>query len=93
MKKKDLIKRVADRTEYSQRQVEEMYDALKDVVFDAVIEGEEFKLFGFIKISTKLLKARSGRLVNKDGKVVNWSRDDKTVPSISFTKFISSKFK
>ena len=43
MKKKDLIKRVADKCDYSQRQVEEMYDVLKDVVEDAIADGEEFK--------------------------------------------------
>ena len=48
MKKKDLIKRVADKCDYSQRQVEEMYDVLKDVVEDAIADGEEFKLLGFI---------------------------------------------
>ena len=55
MKKKDLIKRVADKCDYSQRQVEEMYDVLKDVVEDAIADGEEFKLLGFIKMLYQLI--------------------------------------
>lgn len=93
MKKKDIIKRVADKTEYSQRQIEEMYDALKDVVENAIMEGEEFKLLGFIKVGTKVLGARQGKLTNRYGQEVAWSREEKVVPTIGLTKVITNKFK
>ena len=83
MKKKDLIKRVADKCDYSQRQVEEMYDVLKDVVEDAIADGEEFKLLG-----------RKGKMTNRFGEVVEWERTEEvTVPTVGLTKYITKRFK
>lgn len=94
MKKKDLIKRVADKCDYSQRQVEEMYDVLKDVVEDAIAGGEEFKLLGFIKIGTKKLSPRKGKMTNRFGEVVEWERTEEiTVPTVGLTKYITKRFK
>lgn len=94
MKKKDLIKRVADKCNYSQRQVEEMYDVLKDVVEDAIADGEEFKLLGFIKIGTKKLSPRKGKMTNRFGEVVEWERTEEiTVPTVGLTKYITKRFK
>ena len=94
MKKKDLIKWVADKCDYSQRQVEEMYDVLKDVVEDAIADGEEFKLLGFIKIGTKKLSPRKGKMTNRFGEVVEWERTEEiTVPTVGLTKYITKRFK
>ena len=94
MKKKDLIKRVADKCDYSQRQVEEMYDTLKNVVEDAIVDGEQFKLLGFIRIGTKKLSPRKGKMTNRFGKVVEWERTEElTVPTIGLTKYITKRFK
>lgn len=94
MKKKDLIKRVADKCDYSQRQVEEMYDVLKDVVEGAIADGEEFKLLGFIKIGTKKLSPRKGKMTNRFGEVVEWERTEEiTVPTVGLTKYITKRFK
>lgn len=94
MKKKDIIKRVADRTEYSQRQVEEVYDALTNVVGDAIMDGEEFKVLGFIKIGKKEMKPRKGKLLNRFGDTVYWERtESKVVPKVSLTDKITKHFK
>lgn len=71
-----------------------MYDVLKDVVEDIIADGEEFKLLGFIKIGTKKLSPRKGKMTNRFGEVVEWERTEEiTVPTVGLTKYITKRFK
>lgn len=93
MKKKDIIKAVSQKANCTQKQAEEVYNALVEVVEDGIMEGKSFKVLDFIKVSTKELKARTGKLTNRDGEVIYWERDAKDVPTVKLTDVIMKKFK
>lgn len=93
MNKKDIIRLVSEKTDFTQKQVEQVYNALSEVVEDGIAEGKSFRVLNFIKISTKELKARTGQLTNRNGDVIHWEREDKEVPTVKLTDRIMKRFK
>ncbi len=93
MTKKEIIKEVSKRCNFSQREVAEMYDALGEVVTEGIMNCKVFRLFGVLLISNKERNARKGKIERKDGNIVYWERDKRIIPKIAFSKKIKDEFK
>lgn len=81
--KSQLIKRISDSTGYTQKQVSEIVDGFSTEVLEAISQGLEVRLTGFLTIGSKDRKARSGRNP-KTGEVINIPA--KSVPSLKAGK-------
>jgi DNA-binding protein HU-beta len=61
MKKKELIERIAERSDVPKSEAERYFEAFEQVVTEALKDGEEVQITGFGKFSVKERKAREGR--------------------------------
>lgn len=85
MVKNDLVKEISVRTELSKKDVEAVLTALPEVVKEAIAEGEDVKLTGFLTFSKKDIPAKSG--VSKLGGVEKaWSTEPKSEVNVKLSK-------
>jgi nucleoid DNA-binding protein len=61
MKKKELIERIAERSDVPKSEAERYFEAFEQVVTEALKAGEDVRITGFGKFSVKERKAREGR--------------------------------
>lgn len=61
MTKQDLVKAIAERSGKTQKDAREFIDVLKDVVFDALADGNEVSPIDGVKLSVKEVEARTCR--------------------------------
>ncbi len=61
MKKKELIERIAERSDVPKSEAERYFEAFEQVVTEALKNGEDVRITGFGKFSVKERKAREGR--------------------------------
>jgi DNA-binding protein HU-beta len=61
MKKKELIERIAEKSDMPKSEVQSLFEAFEQVVTEALKAGEEVQITGFGKFSVKERKAREGR--------------------------------
>lgn len=61
MKKKDMIKTVAKRTEEKEAVVEKVTNTYVEVIKEVVEAGDSYEIKGFGTFSNKINKARKGR--------------------------------
>ena len=61
MKKKELIKRIAEEAGAPKSEAQKHFEAFEEVVTQALKAGEEVQITGFGKFSVKERKAREGR--------------------------------
>lgn len=61
LNKKDMVKLVATKTEFTQKDTEAVVDALLETIQEKLVEGEEIKLAGFGQFETTERAEREGR--------------------------------
>lgn len=61
MNSANLIKVIAFRTGFSQKDIKTVMDNVKDVVYDTLADGEEVKLFDGLSLITTVREARTCR--------------------------------
>jgi DNA-binding protein HU-beta len=61
MKKKELIERIAEKSDMPKSEARRLFEAFEQVVTEALKAGEEVQITGFGKFSVKERKAREGR--------------------------------
>jgi len=61
MKKKELIERIAAEADVPKSEAQRYFEALEEVVTEALKAGEEVQITGFGKFSGRERKAREGR--------------------------------
>ena len=61
MNKKELIKTIATKTGFSQKDVSEVIDNTLDAIIDSLYEGEEVNIAGFGKFTVQERAAREAR--------------------------------
>lgn len=66
MNKKDLIKTMAERLEYSQTEVNTMVDILFDELKQAMLDGKTVEIRDFGVFSPRIRKPKIGRIVKKN---------------------------
>jgi nucleoid DNA-binding protein len=60
MKKKELIERIAEKTDVPKSEAQRHFEAFEVVVTEALKNGEEVQITGFGKFSVRERKAREG---------------------------------
>jgi|AntRauTorckE5430_2_1112549.scaffolds.fasta_scaffold00046_2 DNA-binding protein HU-beta len=81
--KSQFIKRVADTTGYTQKQVSEIFDGITNEVLNSIRSGFEIRWTGFLTIASKLRAARDGRNPKTGEKILI---PEKRVPSLKAGK-------
>ena len=61
MNKKEFVKAIAEKTDFTQKDVKVVLDGFEGVVTDALAGGDDIKLTGFGTYSTVSRAARTGR--------------------------------
>ena len=61
MNSANLIKVIASKTGFSQKDIKTVMDNVKDVVYDTLADGEEVKLFDGLSLTTTVREARTCR--------------------------------
>lgn len=61
MKKQDFIKKIAEKTGYSQVDIRGVLDGVKEVTFEGLRDGEEIPLIDSVKLRREHKEARQGR--------------------------------
>lgn len=81
MKKQDLIRRIAENTECSQKQIKEILDVTESTIHEVLREGEDVTIVG-VKFATKVQKGRDG-VSPMTGQA--YHTEDKIVPRLKAT--------
>lgn len=89
MTKKEMIKALSEKLGVSQIKTGEILNGLESFIGDVVEAQEEIIICG-IKIATKEVEAKSGRLENKYG-VYEYETPAKIVPTIKFVPSAKDK--
>ena len=61
MNKKDLVERIAEKSELTKKAITEVVDLTVSTMQDAIVKGEEIKLLGLLSCSTVDVAKRVGR--------------------------------
>ena len=83
MNKGELIKKVADEIDFSQKDVTTVYTALIDAITDALKAGDKVQLAGFGSFEVKERAERKGRNPK--------TKEQITIPAAKYPAFSASK--
>ncbi len=61
MNKSEFVKRLADKTGFTQKDAEKFFKAHNDTIMEALSEGEKVQVVGFGSYEVRERKAREGR--------------------------------
>lgn len=85
MTKKELIAKIAETTEKTQKDVSIVLDAFQDIVKDTVKTGEKVAFTGFLTFEKKHVDAKSG-ISHVGGAGKEWTSPEKDVITVKLSK-------
>ena len=85
MSKKDILKAIADMTGLSQKDIDLVLSAFRDIVKFAVIAGSKVSIPGFLTFEKKHIPAKSG-VTRLGGVEKPWSTPEKDEVSVKLSK-------
>lgn len=86
MNKTDLVKKIAQETTLSQKDVATVLDAFQNVVKETVEGGDKVSLTGFLTFDKKHVPAKSGIVQLGDKKGQTWETPEKDEISVKISK-------
>lgn len=85
MNRTQLVNEIASKIDVKKKDIEAVLTALPEVVKEAITEGEDVKLTGFLTFSKKHVDAKSG-ISKLKGVIKEWSTEAKDEISVKISK-------
>lgn len=89
MKKQEMIRNLAEKLEVSQVKVNEILKGLDEFIAEVVENEDEVTICG-MKIATREVAARKGKIDNKLG-CYEYETPAKVIPTVKFVKSVKDK--